>query len=134
MRLHPPLGLPYAPWLLSHLRCPPKYRSIRRMALSSLPGPLRGATGIWHRGMESKIWLVHWEPTIDAGKMIRSNPNYVKMAEEYEKSTISTSDTRNEAIDKKIGQLGTERIGGSQQAYSPMEIYARQTYQGQSSF
>ena len=38
------------------------------------------------------------EPTWEAAKMIRSNPNYVKMAEEYEKSTMSTSSTRTDQI------------------------------------
>ena len=36
MHSHLPLGLPYATWLLSQPWCPPKYKPIRGMALSSL--------------------------------------------------------------------------------------------------
>ena len=54
-----------------------------------------------HGQTESEIWLVNWEPTWEAAKMIRSNPNYLKMAEEYETSTMSTFSTRNEPTNKK---------------------------------
>ena len=48
------------------------------------------------------------------------------MTEEYETSTMSTSGLRTEPTDiQKLGQPGLVRIGGSQQAYIPMEAYAR---------
>jgi len=69
-----PLGLPCATWLLTQPRCPPKYRLIRRMAFSGL-----GSNGkLVHRRTEGKIWLVNWERTREAAKMIRSNPNYMQ--------------------------------------------------------
>jgi hypothetical protein len=37
--------------------------------------------------------------------MIKSNPNYVKMAEHYEPSIVSTSGTRNELTDKNMDDL-----------------------------
>ena len=63
----------------------------------------------WHRRTESEIWLVNWEPAWEAAKMIRSNHNYVKLAEEYERSTMSTSSTRNEPTDKHMDNLA--RLG-----------------------
>ena len=89
----------------------------------------------WRRRTESKIWLVNWEPTSEAAKMIRSNPIYVL------KNGWGVRDKQfvhlwheNWTHRQKHGQPGLARIKGSQQAYSPMEIYARQTSQGQSSF
>jgi len=58
----------------------------------------------WHGRTESEIWLVNWEPTWEAAKMIRCNP-YVKMAEEYETSTLSTSGIRIESTDKNMDNL-----------------------------
>ena len=45
--------------------------------------------------------------------MIRSNPNYVKTAEEYEKSTMSTSSTRYEPTDKNLDNLARFGLGNS---------------------
>jgi hypothetical protein len=46
--------------------------------------------GNFDRWTESKMWLVNWEPpTWEAANLIRSNPKHVKMAEEYEISTVS---------------------------------------------
>jgi hypothetical protein len=74
-------------------------------------------------------WLVNREPTWEAAKkMIRPNPKYIEMAEEYKTSTMSTSSTRDEPTDKNMDNLARSFFG-SQQAYSPMEIYARQTCQ-----
>jgi hypothetical protein len=55
------------------------------MALSSLPASPRSnkKLGIWTD--KERSMLVNWEPTWEAAKMIRSNPNNVKMAEESEK-------------------------------------------------
>jgi hypothetical protein len=42
--------------------------------------------------------------------MIRSNLNYVKMAEEYETSTINTSGTRNEPTGKHMDNLARNNL------------------------
>ena len=44
--------------------------------------------------------------------MIRSNLNYVKMAEEYETSTMSTSGMRNEPTDKHINNHDRQGLAG----------------------
>jgi len=90
---------------------PAHVQTIRRTALSSLPGPLRGATqNLAHGRTESETWLVNWEPTWEAAKMIRSSPNYVKMAEEYETSNISTSDIRTVPTDKNKDNLARQGL------------------------
>jgi len=61
-----------------------------------------------HRWTESEIWLVKWEPAWEAAKTIRSSPNYLKMAEEYETSTMSTSDTRNDKYVDNLARQGLE--------------------------
>jgi hypothetical protein len=40
--------------------------------------------------------------------MIRSNPNYLKMAEEYDTSIMSTSNTRTEPTDKNMDNLARQ--------------------------
>jgi hypothetical protein len=133
MHLHLPLGLPYANWLLSQPWCPPKYKPIRRMVLNSLPGALWGATG------DGQV-KDGWSTGSQHGKQQRwsdltFNPNYVNMAKKYETSTMSTSWIRFESTHQNMDNLAWHGLEDpNKAAYSPMEIYGRQTYQGRSSF
>jgi hypothetical protein len=66
--------------------------------------------GIWQRRTESKIWLANWESTWEAAKMIRFSPNYVKMAEEYKISTMSTSGIIIEPTCKNMDKPGPAEL------------------------